>query len=374
MIRRIYIHNFRSFVNFEWNPPLASVLVGANGSGKSALIEALAVLKALVVAGLAVDETSSPAARTVWLDEPAQKFEIELDRGAHWFRYVLTVRFDERRNGAVFEELYADGALLYRSGEGKVELFGDDPPAATARASIPFDRRRSFISALEPRADNVRIVAFRDAIQSIWMLKPDAMRLGAAATEDTFFLRDDLSNFASWYRARLVEDPDAADALRKDLGAAMRGFSVLRLAPRSQAVHDLVVRFEFGGRTHELGWSTLSDGQRLLIALYGALRFGLRQASVIALDECENFLDPTEIQPWFRAIGDAAAEAHQQLLVVSHHPEAIDYLAADAVWRMWRDGSGHTRIAPVEADQDAGITAYEAVKLARESAEATGGK
>jgi predicted ATPase len=38
MLKRIYIHNYRTFVNFEWEPPPACVLVGANGVGKSALV------------------------------------------------------------------------------------------------------------------------------------------------------------------------------------------------------------------------------------------------------------------------------------------------------------------------------------------------
>jgi predicted ATPase len=39
MLRRIYVHNYRTFVSFEWRPPLACVLVGDNGSGKSALLD-----------------------------------------------------------------------------------------------------------------------------------------------------------------------------------------------------------------------------------------------------------------------------------------------------------------------------------------------
>jgi AAA15 family ATPase/GTPase len=42
MLRRLYIHNFRSFVNFEWRPPAVSGLVGSNGAGKSALMESFA--------------------------------------------------------------------------------------------------------------------------------------------------------------------------------------------------------------------------------------------------------------------------------------------------------------------------------------------
>lgn len=367
MIRRIYVHNFRSFVNFEWSPPAASVLVGHNGAGKSALIEVLSMLQDLVVRGLSVDETASPSARTVWLGETEQKFEIELDRLGESFHYSVRIGLDDRRNAAVFEELRVGGDLLYKSALGKVELYGDDPPTAAPRTTIPFARRRSFLSAIEPRADNKRVIAFREAIESIWTLKPDALRLGGAAVEESGFLKPDLSNFASWYRARVQEDPDASDAVRSDLRSALRGFSALRLIAVSPEVRDLVVRFEFDGKTHELGWAKLSDGQRLLIALYGTLRFGLPTASLIALDECENFLDPAEIQPWLRAVGDAAAAKHQQLLVVSHHPEAIDYVAADGIWRMWRDSSGHTRISPVEPDAASGETAYEATKIAREA-------
>src|SRR5207249_1480535 len=114
----------------------------------------------------------------------------------------------------------------------------------------------------------------------------------------------------------------------------------------------------------EIGWSKLSDGQRLLIALYGLLRLGLAKASLIALDEAENYVAPREIQPWLQAVADAAAERKQQLLVVSHHPEAINYIAADAGWRMWRDpDTGYTRISPLTPDRETGETAYDLLKF-----------
>ena len=73
---------------------------------------------------------------------------------------------------------------------------------------------------------------------------------------------------------------------------------------------------------------------------------------------------PSEIQPWLQAVTDVAAEGGKQLLVVSHHPESINYLAADAAFRMWRDPTGgHSRIAPLVPDLDAGETAYDVVKL-----------
>jgi predicted ATPase len=362
MLKRIYAHNFRSFVNFEWELPRASVLVGENGAGKSALVEVFGLLRSLVIDGKRVEETPALSARTVWLADTDQTFEFDFEHEGLRYRYRLGIALVEG-HASLSEEVQADGLVLYKASGGKAELFGD-APSSTPRTTIPFDRRRSFLAALEARADNTKLIAFRELVGSIWAMKPDPLRLGAAAVGESPHLEEDLSNFSSWYRARVGEDPDAADALRSDLHSALRGFSALRLEPISPEIKDLRARFTFSGKTHELTWAKLSDGQRLLIALYGMLRFGLPKATTILLDECENYVAPFEIQPWLQALGDSAAERRQQLLVVSHHPESIDYLAADGVWRMWRDPSaGHTRIAPLEPDLDAGETAYALVRL-----------
>lgn len=363
MFSRIYVHNFRTFVNFEWKPPRACVLVGENGAGKSALTEVLRLLQDLVVKGVTVGEVVSPSDRTAWLNEPDMVVELDVERGDDSFRYRLSLS-PEQGLMNLREELHGRGGLLYRAQGGQVELFGDDA-APQPRTIIPFASVRSFLSALEPRHDNKRIVAFRQEVASMWLMKPDPLRFGGVAEEESAFLQRDLSNFASWYRKVSSEDPDAADALRADLRRALAGFVSLRFEPISAEVKDLRARFSFGGKTHELGWRMLSDGQRLLVALFGMLRFGLTKASVIALDECENFVAPSEIQPWLWAVRDATAERGQQLLVISHHPESINYMAADAAWRMWRDRQGgHSRIARLEPDLDVGENAYDLVKLA----------
>jgi predicted ATPase len=361
-VSRIYIHNFRSFVNFEWKPPAVSALVGSNGSGKTALVEVLWALQDLLVDGKSIDEAIPQTSRTAWLSDAEQTFEIDIDRQGTTFHYRLSV-VAERGRGSINEELHGVGGLLYRAQSGRVELFGD-PPVQAPRATIPFDRKRSFLAALEPRADNAQIIVFRELVAGIWAMKPDACRISGSASAESRFLLRDLSNFASWYLSRVAEDLDAATALRDDLEDALHGFKTMRFEPISSNVKDLRVRFAYGKHTYELPWELLSDGQRLLIALYGLLRFGLPTASLIVLDEAESYVAPSEIQPWFRAVVDSVAERKQQLVVVSHHPESINYLAADAVLRMWRDlDGGHTRIAPLSPDAEAGETAYDALKL-----------
>ena len=45
MLTRIYIDNFRSFVNFGSRPEQKQLLLGPNGSGKSSLLEAIRYVK-----------------------------------------------------------------------------------------------------------------------------------------------------------------------------------------------------------------------------------------------------------------------------------------------------------------------------------------
>ena len=48
MLKRIYIDNFRCFVNFEYKPERKQLLLGANGSGKSSLLNAIRAVQGFV--------------------------------------------------------------------------------------------------------------------------------------------------------------------------------------------------------------------------------------------------------------------------------------------------------------------------------------
>ncbi len=60
MIERVYLDNIRSFVNFEWRPGPLAILLGANGTGKTALLDALQSLQSFVMGDA---RSSNPSAR-----------------------------------------------------------------------------------------------------------------------------------------------------------------------------------------------------------------------------------------------------------------------------------------------------------------------
>ena len=100
-----------------------------------------------------------------------------------------------------------------------------------------------------------------------------------------------------------------------------------------------------GGEPRLFDFSELSDGQRVLLALYTLLAVGGKPGMTMCLDEPDNFLALREIQPWLAALLEANENGGAQILMISHHPEAVDYLVADhGVW-MSRDANGPCRAA-----------------------------
>src|SRR5260370_28413327 len=81
MLTRIYIDNFRCFVNFEYKPAQRQLILGANGSGKSSLLDALLFLRRTVVLKQELARRRILDERTLWVSPPNPTFEIQASPG-----------------------------------------------------------------------------------------------------------------------------------------------------------------------------------------------------------------------------------------------------------------------------------------------------
>jgi hypothetical protein len=68
-----------------------------------------------------------------------------------------------------------------------------------------------------------------------------------------------------------------------------------------------------------------------------------------------------EIQPWLQKISDLAQENGSQVMLISHHPEVIDYLAASSAFRFERPTGDVVRVRPFKVNRDSGLKASEAL-------------
>jgi ATPase subunit of ABC transporter with duplicated ATPase domains len=134
------------------------------------------------------------------------------------------------------------------------------------------------------------------------------------------------------------EAPVARAQLERHLQDVIPGFKNF-LLPRTGDVKQLRAAFASpAGEEYSLEFGELSEGQRALSVLYAAVSALAGKASVLCFDEPDNFLSLPEIQPWLHTLRDTIDERGGQAMVISHHPEIIDYLSLDSVWRFERPG------------------------------------
>lgn len=367
MLKRLYIDNVRSFSNFTFQPGRVAALVGPNGGGKSSVYRVLGALQEFLVLGHDAHQVFN-GSRTRWIDRSEQRIELDV-QGANGASYsyllVLGSTPDGKQVAVQQEQLKADGKVVYRLEAGEVQLFGD-APTESPLARFPFGSARSYLPLLEERPDNQLLMAFRRwmAEVKIFALMPQLMHV--ASDNEEGFLRRDGSNFVSWYRVLAQEQPQVRQALLADLAPVIPGLSEIRLiggTGSARKVMQLECKLGDGANPYSLNVLELSDGQRALLVLYAIRHMIAERASLVVFDEPDNFVAYEEIQPWISGMREAVLKGKGTLLVISHHPEVIDYLAPDQVLRFWRDEGGPTRVDEPEVDLDTGLTASEAVRL-----------
>ncbi|MGO9201393.1 MAG: AAA family ATPase [Limisphaerales bacterium] len=370
MVKRVYVDNYRCLVNFELRLNRVSLLLGPNGTGKTALFEALRGLQELVAGNAKVLAAFPSADLTSWQTSPMQRFELELQvgpapglqLGPATYGYSLVVEHDaERRKAKVQSEtLTVDGKKLFHFQEGTAELYHDD---FTPGPQYPFDWTQSGVGVLQPRHDNKKLTRFRKEMQSMIIVGLQPALMTSESREEAASLSRDMENFVSWFRYLSQEHTGAMSAIFAELKRVLPGFSACNLkeAGEARVMKVLFDRPDGSGRPIAYDFKALSHGQRILIALYSLL-FGLKDEGVsLFLDEPDNFVALGEIQPWLTELTDLAGDGIEQAVLISHHPEIINYLAASSGRWFERESNVPARVSDKPKATVEGLTPAETI-------------
>ena len=341
MLERLAVDNYRCLVGFELDLAELTLLLGANGAGKSSVLDVVLATRTLLSGGCRVtDATVFPGSTlTRWRDRKWQSVEMRVRLGAEAFDYCLAVEHDPatKRARIMQERLSVEQNALFEFVEGRVSLFRDDHSAGPV---FPSDWSESALARVVPAQDNRRLTRFLEFIRSIVVcrLHPPAFRTDVDG--ESSVLSVDGANFGAWYRSVLQEHPHLAVAFNDALGEVIDGLQSIRLVPAGVEVRALAITFKDSDRSYDLYLSELSDGQRALIALYGLLHLAHGPGVAVFVDEPDNYLALAEIQPWAAALASACGDNLKQAVLCSHHPEMIDYFGGESGRLLQRDASG----------------------------------
>lgn len=324
-VERILIKGFSSLADVSFEPGLITVLIGANGSGKSNLLRALRMISAILSGSLQrfVAEAGGASSCLHYGAKRTKQLVLEvdlmLDGQAHRYRAQLGFAAGDRL-------MLAEESITYQAGiEG--------PPAEISLGTGLWESGLSEASLKHPAARAVRdwlsqITFFHFHDTSL----ASALRTTAPAHDDRA-LRSDGSNLAA-FLARLAQSQAPEDQ------AAWKRISlfVRRIAPSVKALAPTLI--QNGNNTVRLDWiddqderfgvHQFSDGTLRAIALMTALAQPTHLLPrLISIDEPELGLHPAAI----RVLADLARSIsrHTQILFATQSTAFLDHFEPQEV-------------------------------------------
>ncbi|HVC98968.1 MAG TPA: AAA family ATPase [Pirellulales bacterium] len=365
MINRVYIDNFKCFVNFECRPQSLQLLLGDNGTGKTTLFDVLETLRDFVCTGTELMTAFPSNTLTAWDNRAEQRFELGMAGNGGEYVYRLVVEHDRAgpRNRIKAERLEFDGQPLYEFDGHEAHLYRDDFSPGPV---FPFDWSRSAIPTIPERGDNQSLSWFRRQLRKVYVFSPDPLRMLTRSEAELDKPDRELHDLVSWLRHLSQESVDTVSRLRDVLrDEVIEGLDNMKLEKVSEATRALKFEFKFAskgnGRAFSLLFDQLSTGQRNLVALFAILHAAVEKDATVCIDEPDNYVALRELQPWLTLVRDRVEDEDGQCLLISHHPELINYLAAQHGLRFFREEMGPTRAQPFDGKTDELIAPAEIV-------------
>ena len=329
MIRSIYVNNYKSFVNFKIYFDQVGVLIGKNGSGKSNLLTLLLSLMSFM-RGQCDARTSFPdTTLTKWMKSDIQTFELEVSDEKDTYQYQLEISHN-KNTGLIYahkETIKKDETVIVelKDGEGTINI-GD-----SKKKDILTDNKYSALNLIPDNAGNHSIQALKKLINEIIICSPNPKRMDELAANDIYFPEYELQNIASVYLGITQIRPEIISDLWNAMKESNPAFVRSGIGFVNYSKY-LALTYKYSDQELEHHFLEISDGEKMLFSLYLLLYGYILQGMTVLLDEPDNFLSLREIQPWCMEL-EQVLETKGQCIMVSHHPEVIDYYADNyGIW------------------------------------------
>jgi AAA15 family ATPase/GTPase len=106
MIERVYIDNYKCFVNFEIQPQAIQLILGGNGSGKTTFFDVLETVRDFLTEGNTTSQSFPTSTLKAWDKRRTQRFELAIKGNDGIYQYLLETTEDD---GLLPAEIVARG-------------------------------------------------------------------------------------------------------------------------------------------------------------------------------------------------------------------------------------------------------------------------
>ncbi|MBN3779321.1 ATP-binding protein [Burkholderia sp. Ac-20345] len=317
----LYVRQLRALRKVDWTPGPVSLLIGANGAGKSTTMQALRLLR------LAYERSLPDAVRIIlggshnlgsWGRKETEPIEIGVELGN--VRWKVALNFSEGSVDPLAEEVLVEDGQVIFSRDALGKLIYKDQPIISEGGAVGLrtlvDRGAVESAIRETAAFLQRINVFQE---------PDlvSLRRGSSAEDDQGLeLRggNAISVLRRWHQNRSMKD--RYDFVIGGLRAAFPGdFDELEF---HQAGSTLTARI-FKPHTEDAYWlMDAANGVLQLLVLLCEVA-NTEDGGVVAIDEPENGLHPYALRVFLRKAEQWATQHHITALLATHSTVLLDH-------------------------------------------------
>lgn len=338
-LRRLYIHNFRCFENFEFKPEeqSACLLVGKNGSGKSSLMHVLGLFQAIGRGRTRLGDLVSPAEFTRGRSDTPMRFEIEVLLREKCYVYSLELELPERFRELrlLHEHLTVDGETIFTRDKAEITI----PRTAQRRDDTVFsmDWHLVALPVIQDATAAASLQKLRDWMAAMVLLSPAPQAMRSEALGLDTAIERSASNLPDWLAGLLESYPAAYATVLGHMQQVIPDLTALRFERLGRDARALIIQFASAQERMELLFSALSDGEKCFFISAVLLAANQQAGPLLAFwDEPDNNIAPHELTQLIVALKRNFFQNKGLLIVSSHNPQAIQCFSDDSTWIMGR--------------------------------------
>lgn len=336
MFKKIYIHNYKCFQNFEFNLDYEKslLILGKNGTGKSTLLNIIKILRDII----AYDNRLSIFFNKedfFNLKEPIiLNFIIDIHELE--YEYKLSISYPDNFYEPKIESeiLLVNNTPIYkRDNEGTVFLDNSEFIVDWHSVALP---------VLFPRTHSInreRIDKFKEYLSNILILAPIPSQIESDTYADGRFLEKNAMNFCSWLNEILNTEPSFYSDLTSTVKKIIPDFSKF-VFENYGVFKQLNVFFTKDKGKLKLSFDKLSDGEKLFFIFAAIITLSIDEDKNFCCfwDEPENYISLSVLQniiQFFRAKFEFSS--NKQLFFTSHNPEVMNVFSNENIYYIYRD-------------------------------------
>lgn len=337
MFKRIYVHNFRCLENFELDVggKPSVLLIGKNGSGKSTVSFALALLQSIARGTNRVGRLVKP--KDFFLgktdkraedastkpEEIPMRFEVDVELEGILYQYRLALEFPEgfKELRVQSEHLVVNSQPIYSREHSKVSVARKGRGVA---AEFMIDWHMIALPIIQEQSSNDPVAIFKQWLARSVIIAPIPSLISGESSGETLEPDRHVENLGAWFAGLISHAPAAYATIDTYLKTnVLRDFWDIKNPIIAAESRNLIVQFRKERSNVSLPFAALSDGEKSFFICALVLAASKAYGPIFCFwDEPDSHLSIDEVGHFVMALR-SSFESGGQILITSHNAEAI---------------------------------------------------